>query len=554
MRDAAGSESMATATITIHGANDAPRAVDDAGETGEDQPLIVAPAGLLANDTDVDAGDTKSVVAVNGQPAAVGSALTLPSGAIVLVQSDGSYRYDPNGRFESLRSGQTVRDSFSYSMRDAAGSESMATATITIHGVNDAPRAVDDMGETGEDQSLMVAAPGLLANDSDVDAGDTKSVVAVNGQPAAVGSALTLSSGAIVLVRSDGSYRYDPNGRFESLRSGQSAFDSFTYSMRDAVGSESTATVTIKLRGVGGGVSSIAGSVYLDLNNNGIRDNAEMGMPNVVIALEGPVTRVVRTDAQGNYSFQDLAGGTYIVWEYHPRSFVDGIDSRGTPALGKVANDRFYDLQLSGEEQLVGYNFAELGLNEITKQLLLASTKPAWEYVLDVVSNDQPVSLDAQVMQSIQSKQSASAESVSTRHPLDTSNDGLITPLDAILVINALNARPKADAEASAEGLLHASTFNPMLDTSGDGVLNPLDAVLVINYLNRHRLAGNGEGEGDPVWNVAIDRDDRGWESCGSDPSQVSDPLDDLSGGESLLDLLSLDICHYRRKKRGASL
>ena len=47
--------------------------------------------------------------------------------------------------------------------------------------------AVTDTAATNEDTVLIVVAPGVLNNDTDTDAGDTKSVVAVNGQAAAVG-------------------------------------------------------------------------------------------------------------------------------------------------------------------------------------------------------------------------------------------------------------------------------------------------------------------------------------------------------------------------------
>src|SRR5205823_8951313 len=60
----------------------------------------------------------------------------------------------------------------------------------TISGVNDAPLAVNDSYTTAEDTALNVAAPGVLANDSDVD-GDTLSAVLVS-QP--THGSLTLNS------------------------------------------------------------------------------------------------------------------------------------------------------------------------------------------------------------------------------------------------------------------------------------------------------------------------------------------------------------------------
>ena len=101
--------------------------------------LVVPAKGVLANDTDVDAGTTLSVTAVNGNTASVGSAITLTSGAKVTMKADGSYTVDTNGKYGSLAAGETVTESFSYTVSDAAGGSATGKATVTITGANDAP-------------------------------------------------------------------------------------------------------------------------------------------------------------------------------------------------------------------------------------------------------------------------------------------------------------------------------------------------------------------------------------------------------------------------------
>src|SRR5207245_3875946 len=65
--------------------------------------------------------------------------------------------------------------------RDGPARGGAATATITVTPVNDAPVAAnDDTYTTPEDTQLTVSAPGVLANDTDVD-GDTLSAVLVTG-------------------------------------------------------------------------------------------------------------------------------------------------------------------------------------------------------------------------------------------------------------------------------------------------------------------------------------------------------------------------------------
>ena len=90
--------------------------------------MTLTAASLLANDTDVDAGDTKTLVSVDGT-GAVGS-VSIVGGNVV---------YDPGLAFQSLGAGATTTDSFTYTMQDAAGVQSTATVTMTITGVNDGP-------------------------------------------------------------------------------------------------------------------------------------------------------------------------------------------------------------------------------------------------------------------------------------------------------------------------------------------------------------------------------------------------------------------------------
>jgi hypothetical protein len=75
---------------------------------------------------------------------------------------------------------------------------------------------------------------------------------------------------------------------------------------------------------------------------------------------------------------------------------------------------------------------------------------------------------------------------------IDVNHKDNVTPLDALLVINALNNR-LAGALPAPTGTGTLSNFG-YIDSSGDNVLSPLDALLVINYLNRSR-SGSGEGE-----------------------------------------------------------
>jgi hypothetical protein len=131
---------FADVTVPAGGVTSPPVAGDDTGSTNE--ATVLNGSSVLANDFDFQAligTETLSVSAVNGVPGNVGTQITLPSGALLTVNSNGTYTYDPNGQFNDLGPGQTATDSFQYTVSDGNGGTDTATATITIQGQNTAP-------------------------------------------------------------------------------------------------------------------------------------------------------------------------------------------------------------------------------------------------------------------------------------------------------------------------------------------------------------------------------------------------------------------------------
>src|SRR5438045_1702297 len=207
--DGQAQSGIATATITVTPINDAPVAAnDDSYTTPEDTQLTVAAPGVLANDSDVD-GDTLSTVLVSS-----------PSHGTLTLNTEERRSYMPALNFNGI-------DSFTYKASDGQAQSGIATATITVTPVNDAPVAAnDDNYTTPEDTQLTVSAPGVLANDSDVDS-DTLSAVLVSSP----------SHGTLTL-NSDGSLVYMPALNFNGI-------DSFTYKAGDGQAQSGVATVTI---------------------------------------------------------------------------------------------------------------------------------------------------------------------------------------------------------------------------------------------------------------------------------------------------------------------
>ncbi|MEL6440406.1 MAG: DUF1194 domain-containing protein [Cyanobacteria bacterium J06621_8] len=89
---------------------------------------------VLFNDLDPE-GIGLEVALVNQEAVSVGNQITLPSGALVTINLDGFLNYSPNGQFTSLLVGESIVDTFEYSISDGAGGYSSADVNMTVEGV-----------------------------------------------------------------------------------------------------------------------------------------------------------------------------------------------------------------------------------------------------------------------------------------------------------------------------------------------------------------------------------------------------------------------------------
>jgi len=117
-------------------------------------------------------------------------------------------------------------------------------------------------------------------------------------------------------------------------------------------------------------LSSIAGNVYQDNNNNGVFETGlgEPGIQNVTVTLTGTdvdgqlVNTFTTTDVNGAYSFPNLRPGDYTITETQPGGYLDGMDTQGTPGNGITLNDVFANISLAAGINGVDNNFGELSI------------------------------------------------------------------------------------------------------------------------------------------------------------------------------------------------
>jgi len=291
------------------------------------------------------------------------------------------------------------------------------------------------------------------------------------------------------------------------------------------------------------GVGSAFGFVWADVNDNGLKEPWELGLPNVPITITGPVTRTVTTAEDGSYAFVDVPAGVYAISEEQPLAFNDGIDTQGTPPLGQVENDRFVDVTLSADTVLENYNFGERGLigelitsrmwlnhapsqaqflteldvmeaewyvfqaaangtfkahaegEGVVLELYTADLMPVFigavgeliapvaegeSYVLHVVGDAQTVSVSMSIEEIIRQYRT------NPDNALDMTGDGYVSPLDVLAIVS----------ELSRIGSLATSATEYFCDVTGDGQATPLDVLTVISHLN---TGPSGSAAGEPV-------------------------------------------------------
>jgi uncharacterized repeat protein (TIGR01451 family) len=107
-------------------------------------------------------------------------------------------------------------------------------------------------------------------------------------------------------------------------------------------------------------IGSVAGTVFEDLNGNGVQDGGESGIGGVTVALSGVGTTT--TAGNGTYVFTAVAAGGYVVTETDPTGFTSTTPNTVpvTVPSGGAANAQFGDIP---QGTISGVVFADLNGN-----------------------------------------------------------------------------------------------------------------------------------------------------------------------------------------------
>ncbi|HOX56456.1 MAG TPA: tandem-95 repeat protein [Candidatus Paceibacterota bacterium] len=279
VNDGSLTSEVATVTILLTNLNDAPVAFDQSVTNGEDESFEITLTG-----SDVDGPEVNYVV-LEGPTNGILSGV-----APDLVYRGTSNYYGP--------------DSFTFTVNDGSLTSEVATVTIQLTNLNDAPVVTDEVYLLGDGVVLEISAPGVLINDGDSEGGSLTAIL-VNGP----------LQGELDFNPSGG-FTYTPTNHFSGV-------DSFTYQASDGQAYSGPATVSIAVSNPIQ-VSSVAVS------------NEE-----VIVKWNAIAGRIYRLEYKDNWAEVDWTDSLSDV-------LASGATAFQTNAVG-TAGQRFYRVKCLGD-------------------------------------------------------------------------------------------------------------------------------------------------------------------------------------------------------------
>lgn len=205
-----GGTALGSVTVTITESNDPPVADDDAATLLEDAPATAL--DVLAGDVDIDGDELVINMVTPGT-----------RGTVAITGGGAGLTYQPNADANGA-------DTFTYRVSDGAGGLDVATVSVTITPVNDAPVADNEALTVAENAAATTVM--VLSGDTDVEGDDLTIVAKTNG-----------TKGTVTIAPGGTAVTYKPFTGF-------SGPDSFTYTISDGQGGTDTASVAVSITGV----------------------------------------------------------------------------------------------------------------------------------------------------------------------------------------------------------------------------------------------------------------------------------------------------------------
>ncbi|MCX7258146.1 MAG: tandem-95 repeat protein, partial [Polaromonas sp.] len=255
---------VATVRIEVTAVNDAPTLGNQNLTVAEDSTLT---GSLLATAADIE-GSPLTARIIAG-----------PVHGSLSINADGSFSYQGSKDYFGS-------DSFTYRVNDGEFDSAIATVSLTVTAVNDAPVAADVTATTQEDTATTI---NLIASDVDNMAAELQF------------SVLTPPANGTLTRNTDGSYSYTPVANFNGA-------DSFTYSVTDGALVSNLATVRIEVTAVNDaptlGNQNLTVAEDSALTGNLFATAADVDSSTLTArVIAGPVHGSLTVNANGSFSY-----------------------------------------------------------------------------------------------------------------------------------------------------------------------------------------------------------------------------------------------------------
>jgi hypothetical protein len=479
----------ATRRVILTGVNDPPVAGNDSAATTNYRLLSLQPADLLAHDTDVDHNDVvtlQSVAATSSRGAEVQSVLNAAQTQIQEIV------YDPStsNQLRQLVPGQQVTDEITYVISDSSGATATGRVLVTITG--EQPLTIDQVAfqlalsdQPTDPIPLVLHTPGIDPSlvQVTVEALDLNVIPAGNLQltgttdvrQLVVTPVAGVTGQTRIVVRAA-----DGNGR--------SAVMSFAL----VVGLPND----LDLDGVPDDQESAAPNGG-DMNADGVSDNrqphvASLPVPgsNAFLLLSVPEQQfLAHVSLDTSPAPAGPATNADAQFPLGLIQFEVLVDSPGAATTATLRTDlpspalnRYYQYdspQAGGPGWRTFMQDASEGATVFADRIAVT--------LRDGGRGDQDASSDGRI--NCVAAPATVAHPWQNDNPLDINNDGRVTPVDVLILINQING-----GRGGALGQLPVGqqSLPAFLDPAGDDNLIPLDVLLVIVALNN---GAGGEGE-----------------------------------------------------------
>ena len=365
-----GGSSSTVITVSVNGSNDVPTVSAVTTAIAEDTASI---SGTLPTPVDADIHDTVTFTPQTNAPGSYGT---------LSVDADGNYTYTLNNSLPAVQAlgvGESLTETFTFSVTDNHGATASNTLTVTINGTNDAPTVSAAATVIAEDTASV---SGTLPTPTDVDVHD---VVSFTPQTNAPGSYGTLS------VDADGNYTYTLNNSLPAVQGlgvGESLTDTFTFTVTDNHGGTGSNTLTVTINGSNDASTVTAAATAIAEDTPTV--SGTLPTPTDV-DVHDVVSFVPQTNAPGSYGTLSVdANGNYTYTLNNSLPAVQGL------GVGESLTDTF-TFTVTDNHGGTGSNTLTVTINGTNDLPVLAATTVNVAEGNTITNGTLPMPTDADV-------------------------------------------------------------------------------------------------------------------------------------------------------------